>query len=419
MAKKTRLSMLGVLFTAMALVGCKDKEKEQPADDNNPPAEVPVDNPNANEPAAEEEVDEITNITLDRHYLSLFYNNDPKVAYNDEVTLSPVVYPKKKGKRALVWTSSDPAIATVNEFGKVSAVSEGDCVVTVSNKEGTAKASINVYVNNAEGQQLTFCNTTLNNIYAKQESADFVIPDTIENYETYTETHTVGGTLAEKHYFHQAIKTSKSKAFLELDFDEQETRTEYGSLVPSNLQYVFYTTDQFETYLFKSSGKNKNYYRANLSHFIGKDKLDALKDVCNNFFVSGEAIFNGNYEDILGEVADGKIAAGYTEKYAKRTSEPGYLAFDFLQSGTFGAGPEDAEDLGIAVGTKINMSIANKFLFKDYLLAGRYIEQTVSYKKDGKTNVIKYVVDYYWAHDTEVVLPNKDNFTEVESASDL
>ena len=416
MKKKTRLSMLGVLFTAMALAGCGE---DTPAN-NDEPAETPVDNPNGNDtPAVETEADEITDITIDKHYVSLFYNNDPKVAYNDEVTLSPTVYPKKKGKRALVWTSSNPAVATVNENGKVSAVSAGTCEVTVSNKEGTASASIHVVVNNAEGQQLTFCNTTLNNIFKKQEAADFVIPDTIESYETYTETTTVGGKLANKHYFHQAIKTSKEKAFLELDFDEAETRTEYGSLVPSTLQYVFYTTDQFETYLFKSSGKTKNYYRANLSHFIGKEKLDALKDVCNNFFVSGEGIFNANYEDILGDDADGLIKSGYTEHYARDTQNPGYLAFDFMQSGTFGAGQEDAEELGIPLGTKINMSIKRNYLFEDYLLSGKAIEQVVTYKKDGKTCILKYVVDYYFKHDTEVVFPDKANFSQVDSASDL
>ena len=72
--KKTKLSMLGVLFTALALVGCK--ETEQPADDNNTPAEVPADNP-ADVPAeVDEEVDEITNITFDKHYASLFYSTN-------------------------------------------------------------------------------------------------------------------------------------------------------------------------------------------------------------------------------------------------------------------------------------------------------------------------------------------------------
>lgn len=60
-------------------------------------------------------------------------------------TLTATVLPNNATDKTLVWTSSNPNIATV-ENGKVTAISPGNTTITVSNTDGTIKASCNLIV---------------------------------------------------------------------------------------------------------------------------------------------------------------------------------------------------------------------------------------------------------------------------------
>ncbi len=55
----------------------------------------------------------------------------------DNAVLQPIVYPSVSAVQELVWSSSDPAVATVHD-GVVRAVGEGTAVITVSTADGTA-----------------------------------------------------------------------------------------------------------------------------------------------------------------------------------------------------------------------------------------------------------------------------------------
>ncbi|MEZ4986998.1 MAG: Ig-like domain-containing protein [Saprospiraceae bacterium] len=62
------------------------------------------------------------------------------------VLLTASVTPTNAANQGVSWTSSAPAIATVNANGVVTAISEGTAVVTVTTNQGgfTATAIINV-----------------------------------------------------------------------------------------------------------------------------------------------------------------------------------------------------------------------------------------------------------------------------------
>ena len=106
------------------------------------------------------------------------------------------------------------------------------------------------------------------------------------------------GKIVSKTYFTQNIQTSKDNAYIKLDIDQIQWKCEDASPSLSSFQYVFYTTEQYESYLYKTSGLVKNYMSVNQSDYIGKGKLTALKAICNNFFTSGEKIIEEKKDEV-------------------------------------------------------------------------------------------------------------------------
>ena len=70
----------------------------------------------------------VTNVTLNRHSISL--------AVGESTTLLVTVLPRNAANQGVIWSSSDPTVAMVNNNGTVSAVSEGRATITVTTKCG-------------------------------------------------------------------------------------------------------------------------------------------------------------------------------------------------------------------------------------------------------------------------------------------
>ncbi|MCQ2086888.1 MAG: Ig-like domain-containing protein [Bacilli bacterium] len=402
MKKKAKLSTLTLALLAMTLTGCGDVETP----------ETPV----------VEEEDNITKISLDKHYASMFYNDKVGFKFNEEVQITPTILPRKAGARKVKWTSSNPNVATVDQNGKVTAVGEGTTEVTISNEDGTVSASSHIVVNNMNDQKLSYCNSRLSDIISKQNKSSFEVPDVITSYETFNQTIEKNGKVVSKTFFTQDIQTSKENAYIKLDIDQIQWKCEDASPVVSSFQYVFYTTDSYESYLYKTSGLVKNYMSVNQSDYIGKGKLTALKAICNNFFVSGDKIIEDNYDTILSQqtFTGGWISSVETnEHFGRMADTPGQLAFDLKESLNYVAYSEDENDLNIPVGTPYLLEVYDRILYENFLVTGKYVEQTATYDIDGDHYVNKVIVDNYYKTGEDIEIPNKDNFSLVDSIFNL
>ena len=98
----------------------------------------------------------ITSISLNKSSLSLYVGNTE--------TLVATILPNNATDKSLVWSSSNSNIATVDN-GKIIAKAVGTTIITVSNADGTKKATCNVTVINKE----TTSEKTLDNTVADRK----------------------------------------------------------------------------------------------------------------------------------------------------------------------------------------------------------------------------------------------------------
>ena len=416
--KKARLSLLGLAIASMVLVGCSSDGPIKPEEQSQNGSSVTGEGADFQVPSTAS--DKITEIKLNKQAFSLFYSEKESNSFKEDTTLVATVYPKKAGKRNIKWSSSDNTVATVDENGKVSAVGEGTAEITVSNEDGTVKDSAHVVVNNMTDVRLANAKTRLTDILNKQKSSDFVVPETISEYETFSNVTTKNGKVVTTNKFSQCVTASEKNAYLDLYVDSQETRVENGSPVPEKTHYTFYTTDQFETFLFKSSGKVKNYMSINQSNFMGQSKVEALKSVCDQFFISGAGILTGAKEDIMPNNLDTAIqSTSYNEHFGRFESVKGQVAFDLRESGQDTADQKDQENNYIPVGTKYRIDFYCRFLFENNLLTAKRIEQSYTYTVGSDNFVSKFEIDYWYKTNEEIVYPQKENYQLVDSAFDL
>ena len=416
MKSKTKFSLLGLAITSMVLIGCKkESEASKPAEDitvtTSEAADIDI-------PA--KVTDKITDIKLNKRIFNLFCNTKEGSEKNEDTTLVATVYPKKAGDRNLKWSSSDPTVATVDQTGKVTTVGEGDAIITVSNEDGTVKDTARVIVNDMKDQRISNVKDRMTNILKAQKEADFKLPDTISEYESFSNVVTKNNKPISSNVFMQSITASEKNAYLDLEVDSQETRVEDGSPLPEKIHYTFYTTDQFETFLFKSSGKVKNYMSINQSYYMGQEKVEALKAVCDQFFVSGSKILTGVKTSALSNVSDEWIdSADYNPHYARSKDNAGQIAFDLHEGGQQTADQEDEEDNGIPVGTKYTIDIYVRFYFENNMLVAKHIDQSYKYKIGNDDYLSTFAIDYWYETNQEIVYPDKANYQLVDAAFDL
>ena len=445
MKKKTKLSMLGLAISSMILVGCGEKA-ETPAQEPTPtPAPASDPTPETKPEPAEQRTeivyedvkvmkseaadieipattsDEITDIKLDKQVVSMYYSDKAGSTFDDELTLNATVYPKKAGDRNIKWTSNDKTVATVDENGKVTAVGQGYATITASNEDGTVKASTRVAVTNFNNQKLQYCKDRMQEIMDAQESEEFVKPESITSIERFDHSTTKNGTLISRTFYEQELTSSLKNAYLDLNIDRLEVRCENGSPVPSKTHYTFYTTDQYETLMFKSSGKVKNYASINQSNFMGQEKIEALKAICNQWFVSGSEILTGVEEELYAR--DNKNYLENTTmnpRYGIMDDVEGELAFTLEELDRNQQATAKTEtNSGIPEGTIYDVKFNISYLYENNVLSAEHFEQIMTYTLGSDSYVNKFIIDYCYKTNQELVYPNKDNYQKVDNATGL
>ncbi len=111
-------------------------------------------------------------------------SGDQNLKKGESVQLSAKVLPDNSINKNVIWSSSNTAVATVDESGKVSAVGGGEADITVSTVDGNRTATVKVYVSvPCEGIALSESSIELYETFSKSGIVLTFTPEDCSNKE--------------------------------------------------------------------------------------------------------------------------------------------------------------------------------------------------------------------------------------------
>lgn len=94
----------------------------------------------------------ICDITVEKQFISIseikINPSDARVAIGTSIQLNAIISPQNASATNIVWSSTNPIVATVSPNGQVNAIAEGEAIIVASTQDGTnlsATCSISVY----------------------------------------------------------------------------------------------------------------------------------------------------------------------------------------------------------------------------------------------------------------------------------
>ncbi|MCY9547274.1 Ig-like domain-containing protein [Lysinibacillus xylanilyticus] len=132
----------------------------------------------------ENEVPSVESITLDKNEIELIEGSQDK--------LTATVLPENATNKKVVWTSSDDSIATVDQNGNVTALREGQAIITakVENTELVATATVIVKKLNNESSNAILSITLVNGITKEYDVTNTVLNNYLNWFESAQGTST-------------------------------------------------------------------------------------------------------------------------------------------------------------------------------------------------------------------------------------
>lgn len=364
-------------------------------------------------------VNVLEELRMSQSVASMYYSTSKNNPFNETTQLSVSGYPLKAPIGSVSWSSSDNAIAVVDNNGLVTAISEGVAYITATS-EGGKQAVCRVVVNN-DNVTLAQAAKSAKQILATQNSSEFEAVSTIAMYEDYIATKKRDGELYSKSVFDQKMWASIENGYFRITSNDQDIKTSGGSVVPSSAAYVFHTTQDYLSYIFCNSNGKSNYMSLDQAYLVdkGKTPFDALGEILQSFFVAGSSIMTDQFKNILSQ---DKLNNGYGSPALKGSlgEFSGQFAFNERKTSGGTVSADDEDDMGIPAGTMVSIVDDIRYLFEDNLLTAKLIDEKITYELKGSSYEEEYVVNYYYyGRGVELFWPDRANYSQVDSIFDL
>lgn len=427
MKKSKLLFSLGVLAFVAPLSACGTKTIENPdkriTSGTEPIVYIDEDNQfiKVNDPDAPENK-KITSLEVTNPSITLFYNSYDKEYESKDVEYK--ILPYQENKVGLKFASSNPAVATVDENGKITAAGAGICEVTVSTLDGklSSKTRVSVYDTDVAGTKLK---SRKNSILSYQSSPTYVEPENV-----HVKQSVVSETVVNRSEVTASTKeavdiwVSKKNNYFRYCALSQEVKCQGGSVEEEENEYIFYTKDFF-TYVISKHGDTRNWMRIDQSKLQqqGLTEFDALVSVINNFFTSGSRIILQQFEYIKGSDYLGN-ADGFMDKMIRgglNSEDAGSLAIEstFTKKYVVGAGQEDYLG-GFPAGTSFSAVTLARCSWANYVSSGRYVDETYIFDTPEKYCEISNIEDSsFESEGVELYKPDLTQCKKVDSIFDL
>ena len=367
-------------------------------------------------------VSAVQELEITEPVISMFYSDFQRERFNETKQLKVSVKPVYARTGTITWESSNPAVASVDANGLVTALTEGTSVITATSENGSS-ASSRIVVNNTNCT-LSEAAKSIYKIAQVQASSEFTKPGVVYTREVFDERRVIGGETTSHQLADVRLYASKPDAYFRYHFIDNESMTAGGNMVPYEAQYLMYTTPEYYSYIFNLGNGKANYMVIDQGFLIkdNKSPLDGLGEVLGSFFTSGAGIMSSQFEDALGadeiKKEEFNTDAKYWGSFGENSGQFAYYQVEKDLTATVSIDQEDS--LGIPGGTEVTVKNQARCLWENNLLSYKHIEQIFEYELDGQQCTYEIVGDmYYQTENVKLLWPNLNECSLVDSIGDL
>lgn len=357
----------------------------------------------------------LTYLSTNNSTISLFYNKYKKVYESELIVLDYL--PLTADISGLKYSSNDETVATVTKEGVVTAVSEGTTDIVIKSADDTISTKVHVVVNNSQ-IPVSYASTRKSEIADAQNAAGFVHPESIFLEETYSSrrVNMDTGEVLSQTIFIETFWISKSNSYFRITSEDYEAKVSGGSLVPGKVDYIFYSTKDYYSYAISTKDYSRNYMVIDQSSKSGtKSTYDCMLDVLNNFFTSGKAIVENQYNAAYGTdlISNAKLWNNIVS-CGRFMEDKGQLAIYADETNNYQVGPDQEEDFDIPAYTPFTVNDKTRALWENNLLTYKSIDEIWEWKLDDVTYQDQTTVRYnFKTSDVELVKPDLTKYTKV------
>ena len=383
---------------------------------------------------------------LDHRFISVVADDGTNSANNTE-KIKGLPQPLQPAKE-LLFRSLDESIATVDEEGVVKGIAQGKTSIEVTDKnhpDVKKMVPVDVFTNlrpepkgtddsGEEGSEdPQYHQDQIDSILQSLAEVDDSNLSRLVDHEIYEQCVYKNGVLHTYDISDEEFVLSKDDAYLRLTETDGEAKTDNGAITFTDYEWIFFTNEYYDTYVYHTQGDVKNYYPISTVGYMPEDptvnnRYAPMFEVLDNIFVSGREIFTNSIQNaqISGEKG---LAAATTAEYSNvkkncygsnldenGNPEEGVFLFDYTSMfNTETASQDDETRYGIPYGTPMPATQRLTYTVKDNKIAGYHVMLTQTYEYGGDS----YVQTLYMEHNYEYFTDeNKDKFIKVPDVKD-
>ena len=347
---------------------------------------------------------------------------DSKATKKDTVQLSGHRQANHTGKN-LSFTSADPAVATVDENGLVTAVAAGKTSIEVADKNNAdLKTTIPVIVYPDVAERKA------NTILADMSGKDADLKEIVD-HELYEKTKykVVEGERVMQLYalWDQNLVCSYDDAYFRIYETDGDIKTEGGSITFKDYEWIFHTTPYYDCYTYHQSGDVKNYFPASMVNYMDEEKSRTapLFDILDNIFVSGRDIFTNTVDNAKLDGFLEYARSNYSNVKKNVLSSNGNGTFVFDCTVTYSditADQDDENRYGIPYGTPTPSTYNLRYIVEDYKILAYSNHGIMRYTIGDDNYIEEYNIEHFYERltdenrDTFIYIPDRSEYTLVD-----
>ena len=375
-------------------------------------------------------------LQVNNRVINLFIYDDAGDTVCETKQITHFVSPANAHDAKIKYVSANPAVASVDENGLVTAVSGGDTTITVSCADypNVAPTVIPVHIIQ-EVQSGTVMDQKMEDMLAYQEANIPVV--TRFQQHRYIESYTAvvkNPEDDEADWIIVPVNGYSEYAEYEMDLDEgyfaiigdeRSLKVEDGNEALVKFGWLFVDDEYYDTHIYHISGTTKTRLDLPTQSYIGKDRIQTVYDLLGIMFTSGSDIAKNSLDSALSTSDLGEDYSKYKSLITKTgANDDGCVSYDLEQLNyETKIAPDKETYYEILANTSVKQDYKQRIVWKDGYVVGTDIYQAMKYvdERDGLTYVQYLTLNYTYDvnEQTNIVLPVSSEYTPVSDLYEL